>query len=294
MSAIDFPNDPTEGDTFTAPSGITWVFNDPVWRLVGSGGGGGGGGAGSDGYTFVQDTVPTATTDGQTWFNTINGNTYAWYVDDDSGQWVQDGPNEGAQGPEGPAGPAGAGTVATVAGTTQQITVAGTPQDRVVSLPTGTLAIPSSAVTVAAAATTLGTGTVAGQSVELRLRRAGTSQNLAVRHGTDGSINVFNSASQPVLTVADDGTIRLFRAGVEVMALDNQWSWLPRQLRSQGSFDATTATPPNAVVATGGLLQRSTAVVATKDDLDALTVELQDVKAQLQSALAAIALLGNP
>lgn len=42
MSAIDFPDNPTEGDIFTAPSGISWVFNNPVWRLAGSSDMGGG------------------------------------------------------------------------------------------------------------------------------------------------------------------------------------------------------------------------------------------------------------
>lgn len=37
MSAIDFPDNPTEGDIFTAPSGISWVFNDPVWNLLSTG-----------------------------------------------------------------------------------------------------------------------------------------------------------------------------------------------------------------------------------------------------------------
>jgi len=64
------------------------------WDLAWTDGGGGGPG-GSDGYTFVQATLPTATADGQTWFGTATGDSFAWYVDADGGQWVQDGPGAG-------------------------------------------------------------------------------------------------------------------------------------------------------------------------------------------------------
>ena len=56
------------------------------------------GGGGSDGYTYMQETMPTGTglSDGQTWFDTATGKTYAWYEDADGGQWVQDGPGAGS------------------------------------------------------------------------------------------------------------------------------------------------------------------------------------------------------
>lgn len=62
---------------------------------------GGGGGAGSDGFTFTQDTEPTATGNGQTWFNTATGDAFVWVVDVDSSQWVQFAPGggSGASGP---------------------------------------------------------------------------------------------------------------------------------------------------------------------------------------------------
>ena len=88
---IDFPDNPTNGDEFTAPGGITWVFQDPLWVLLSSGGGGG-----SDGFTFVQDTHP----DGDR-RPARHGSirrpafTYVWYEDVDGGQWVQDGPGSG-------------------------------------------------------------------------------------------------------------------------------------------------------------------------------------------------------
>lgn len=86
---IDFPDSPTQGDEFTVGA-LTWFFDDPVWRLKSGSGGGGGGGGGSDGYSFVQDTPPTATAAGQTWFDTASGDSFVWFVDADGGQWVQD------------------------------------------------------------------------------------------------------------------------------------------------------------------------------------------------------------
>ena len=48
------------------------------------------GGAGSDGYTYMQDTTPEGASDGQTWFDTSTGNTFVFYEDADSSQWVMD------------------------------------------------------------------------------------------------------------------------------------------------------------------------------------------------------------
>lgn len=47
------------------------------------------------GFTFMQDTVPTATSPGQTWFNTATGASYAWINDGTSTQWVQFAPGGG-------------------------------------------------------------------------------------------------------------------------------------------------------------------------------------------------------
>lgn len=82
--ALNFPNNPSAGDSFTAPDGIEWEWTGTRWMLVGGGG--------SDGYTFMQDTVPVATEDGQTWFDTSTGDSFVWYEDGDSGQWVQSAP----------------------------------------------------------------------------------------------------------------------------------------------------------------------------------------------------------
>ena len=71
----------------------------PTFGMIPVGGGGEGGG-GSDGYTYVQDTTPTGASDGQTWFDTSTGNTFVFYQDADSSQWVMDNGGGGGSGGE--------------------------------------------------------------------------------------------------------------------------------------------------------------------------------------------------
>lgn len=47
------------------------------------------------GFTFTQDATPTATSPGQTWFNTATGASYVWIDDGTSTQWVQFAPGAG-------------------------------------------------------------------------------------------------------------------------------------------------------------------------------------------------------
>jgi hypothetical protein len=71
--AINFPNSPTVGDTFTAAD-KTWIWNGTAWVTQSSGGGGGGGGtpdahasthgvSGSDPVTIAESQVTNLTTD---------------------------------------------------------------------------------------------------------------------------------------------------------------------------------------------------------------------------------------
>lgn len=93
MAALDFPQSPTVGEQFSA-NGRTWEWNGLSWRFIPDSGGGGG----SDGFTFIQDTVPTATAAGQTWFDTSTSTAFVWVVDADSAQWVQYAPGSGGSG----------------------------------------------------------------------------------------------------------------------------------------------------------------------------------------------------
>ena len=47
-------------------------------------------GSGANGY--IGDTPPTYPLAGATWYCTSDGRTYVWYVDADSGQWVEASP----------------------------------------------------------------------------------------------------------------------------------------------------------------------------------------------------------
>ena len=69
---------------------------------TGNGGNGGNGGSegseGSEGISarwYIGDTPPTQPAAGATWYCTLDGRTYTWYEDDDSGQWVESSPQNG-------------------------------------------------------------------------------------------------------------------------------------------------------------------------------------------------------
>lgn len=44
---------------------------------------------------YIGDTPPTQPAAGATWYCTLDGRTYTWYEDDDSGQWVESSPQNG-------------------------------------------------------------------------------------------------------------------------------------------------------------------------------------------------------
>ena len=90
--AFDFPSSPTDGQTFTAPTGYVYVFATPVWKLQSSGMAGPIGPTGPAGpaqFVSISDTAPGSPTIGQMWWNSTNGNLFIWYHDGSSGQWVQ-------------------------------------------------------------------------------------------------------------------------------------------------------------------------------------------------------------
>ena len=69
----------------TAGSALWYRQDNGLYVLVG----------GSGGFKFMQDTVPTATAVGQTWFNTATGQSFIWVNDGTSTQWVQFAPGGG-------------------------------------------------------------------------------------------------------------------------------------------------------------------------------------------------------
>ena len=48
---------------------------------------------------YTGDTPPTQPKEGATWYCTLDGRTYTWYEDDDSGQWVESSPQSTADDP---------------------------------------------------------------------------------------------------------------------------------------------------------------------------------------------------
>ena len=90
--AINFPDSPTNGDTFTA-NGVVYTYNATaaLWDTIEA----------SISVT-VSDTAPTSPSDGDQWFNSTNGSLSIYYNDGTSSQWV------GVSGPAGSDGAAGA------------------------------------------------------------------------------------------------------------------------------------------------------------------------------------------
>lgn len=90
MTAMDFPNSPTVGQTYTVGTSV-WVWTGTTWDGVLPG-------------TKVQDTAPVGATQGDLWFNSAEARSYIYY----DSTWVELTPGiAGPTGPSGAAGPAG-------------------------------------------------------------------------------------------------------------------------------------------------------------------------------------------
>lgn len=97
--ALDFPNSPTNGQTFTSGN-RSWTFNGTRWEAVfyqgAPGPTGPSGPAGIDGSYSVSDTAPSSPSQGQAWFDTTDGRLYIYFND----VWIE--PNSNLIGPTGP------------------------------------------------------------------------------------------------------------------------------------------------------------------------------------------------
>lgn len=80
---FNFPNSPAVGDEFSPPGGPLYKWDGIAWKTPGTGDGGGAA------ATIISDTPPADPIDGQLWYESDTGNTFIWYEDADSGQWVQ-------------------------------------------------------------------------------------------------------------------------------------------------------------------------------------------------------------
>ena len=75
---IDFPANPTVGQTFTAV-GVTWTWDGVKWSLTGVGG---------TAVVAVSATPPANPTQGMLWWDSVGGQLYVYFNDGNSAQWV--------------------------------------------------------------------------------------------------------------------------------------------------------------------------------------------------------------
>ena len=85
---LDFPASPTNGQLFTGVNGVVYQWNSAsgLWLVYGTG----------PNSAIVGDTPPSNPTGGQFWFNSALGQTFVWYTDPNSSQWVPANPSTAA------------------------------------------------------------------------------------------------------------------------------------------------------------------------------------------------------
>jgi len=78
---FDFPNSPTNGQQFTpVVGGPTYVWQSPIWRLAAGG---------INAGVYIGDTAPINPVAGMLWWESDSGNTFIYYDDGSSAQWIQ-------------------------------------------------------------------------------------------------------------------------------------------------------------------------------------------------------------
>lgn len=115
--AIDFPNSPTNGETFTSGN-RSWTFNGTRWEAVFYQGAPGP--TGPAGLYKTQATAPSAPNTGDAWMNTTDGRLYVW----NGYSWFEPTNNQaGPPGPSGsPTGPTGANGIDGIDGVSPSLT----------------------------------------------------------------------------------------------------------------------------------------------------------------------------
>jgi hypothetical protein len=83
--ALDFPNNPSDGDTF---GNYFYDASKGVWRIFPNV-------PGIISQFYVDATAPVNPRNGEIWLNSTDGNTYIYYDDGDSAQWIEIGGNTG-------------------------------------------------------------------------------------------------------------------------------------------------------------------------------------------------------
>jgi hypothetical protein len=78
--AFDFPASPVLDDEFVSSDGKTWTWNGSVWNKQ------------DNALVYTNDAPPTVPIEDQLWWNTSTGETFIYYDDGTSQQWVQTAP----------------------------------------------------------------------------------------------------------------------------------------------------------------------------------------------------------
>ena len=91
--ALNFPDSPSNGDTFTA-NGVVYTYNatQTLWKTSSGGGGS---------SVTVSDTAPASPSDGDQWFDSTDGSLSVYYNDGSSSQWISISGPAGTDGTDG-------------------------------------------------------------------------------------------------------------------------------------------------------------------------------------------------
>jgi len=81
--AFNFPADPAENQVFASPGGPVYIYKSPVWTIQSMNSAGGGA------IVTIGDAAPANPVAGQVWWESDTGNTFIWYNDGNTAQWVQ-------------------------------------------------------------------------------------------------------------------------------------------------------------------------------------------------------------
>ena len=77
---FNFPSTPSTGQIYTPAGGPTFQYNGAAWQSVTQG---------IPVMVYVSDVPPVSPALGQLWWDSDSGNTFIWFTDTDSSQWVQ-------------------------------------------------------------------------------------------------------------------------------------------------------------------------------------------------------------
>ena len=79
MAALNFPTSPSNGDVY---SGYSYDSSKSAWTLLSNL-------PDINSRFYISETAPSNPTNGEIWLNSADGNTYIYYGDGDTSQWIE-------------------------------------------------------------------------------------------------------------------------------------------------------------------------------------------------------------